>query len=300
MSASGHGIAAMVAGLARDDGTPRDLQLGLIGRGIQLSRSPAMHEREAARLGLACRYALLDLDRMALPDTALGSVLDAVEAAGFRGVNVTHPFKQAVVPLLTDVAPEAEMIGAVNTVVFEAGRRAGHNTDCWGFAESFRTGLPGCTVDAVAQFGAGGAGAAVAYALMQLGVAELTILDADPARADRLAQALAGRFGPRARAAADAAACLAAASGIVNTTPVGMDGHPGTPFDSTLLAPRHWVADIVYFPRETELLRRARAIGCRTLEGAGMTVCQAVRAFALFTRLEPDREAMAAHFEAAA
>lgn len=291
----------LVSALARDAAPEQpDVLVGLVGRGIQLSRSPAMHEGEAARLGLRCRYLLLDLDRMGLPDEALAGVVEGAEAAGFRGVNVTHPFKQAVIPHLSALAPEAEMIGAVNTVVFEGGRRAGHNTDCWGFTKSFRTGMPGCAVDAVAQFGAGGAGAAVACALMQLGVADLAIVDADIGRAERLAARLSAHFGGRPRPASDAAACLRTVAGIVNTTPVGMAGHPGAPFDTALIEPRHWVADIVYFPRETELLRRARAAGCRTLEGAGMTVFQAIRAFELFTGRIPDGAAMAAHLEAAA
>ncbi len=274
--------------------------VGLLGRGIQSSRTPCMHEREARRLGIDYAYLLLDFDMLALPDAALGEVLDAAQAAGFQGVNVTHPFKQAVMPSLDDLSPEAFAIGAVNTVVFCEGRKVGHNTDAWGFRESFRETMAGAAMRTIALFGAGGAGAAVAYALDGLGAGELVVIDTDAARAEDLARRMASRAACRVVASRDAAAVVAAADGIVNTTPVGMAKYPGTPFPADLLSPRQWVAEIVYFPQETELLRRARALGCRTLAGTGMAVYQAVRAFELFTGVAPDRQAMAGHFEAAA
>lgn len=273
--------------------------VGLVGRGIQQSRSPAMHEREGARLGLRCSYVLLDFDALGLADGELPAVLDAAATLGFAGVNVTHPFKQAVIPHLTGLAPDAAAIGAVNTVVFGGGQRTGHNTDCWGFAESFRDQMGGCALGRVVQFGAGGAGAAVAYALVGLGVGELAIVDKDAGRANALVERL-GTQGGRLVARSDVEPALGTADGIVNTTPVGMAKYPGLPFPAGLLSARHWVAEIVYFPLETELLARARALGCRTLPGTGMAVYQAARAFELFTGMAADRAAMHGHFEAAA
>lgn len=273
---------------------------GLIGRGIQASRTPTMHEREGMRLGLACDYVLIDFDELGLADEALGAVVAAAEAQGFAGLNITHPYKQRVLACLDALSPEAEAIGAVNTVILRDRRRTGHNTDCWGFAESFRQAMPGAQPGAVVQFGAGGAGAAVAHALLELGVRDLALVDTDHARAVALAARMDGRFGARVRACAADAALLAACDGIVNTTPVGMDKYPGTPFPVAHLSPRHWVGEIVYFPRETALLRAARGLGCRTLAGAGMAVYQAVRAFELFTGVAPDRQAMSRHFEEAA
>lgn len=273
--------------------------IGLVGRGIGSSRSPMMHQREGERLGLRCTYALLDFDREDLPDEALPEVLAAAEAAGFAGLNVTHPYKQAVLRHLTTLAPEAIAIGAVNTVVLARGHRAGHNTDSWGFAESFRHGLAGAPLKAVLQFGAGGGGAAVAHALLGLGVEDLDIYDKDDAKAVALADILSSRFGRTVVAVTDPVSALARAGGVVNASPVGMDKYPGAPFPLEALAARHWVADIVYFPAETALLSHARAIGCRTLPGTGMAVYQAVKAFELFTGIVPDRDAMTRHFEAA-
>lgn len=276
-----------------------DVLVGLVGRGIQLSRSPAMHEREAARLGLCCAYVLVDFDALNLDDADLGMALDAIASLGFHGVNVTYPFKQSIIPLLDEVAPDAAVIGAVNTVVFGA-RCVGHNTDSWGFAESFRTDMADVRRDRVVLFGAGGAGSAVGQALIGLGARQLTVIDRDPARA----QALAGRLAEGNDAVLDTtediATAVTAADGVVNTTPMGMAKYPGTPFPASLLRATQWVADVVYFPQETELLRAARAIGCRTLPGIGMAIGQAARAFELFTGRAADMAAMAHHFEAAA
>jgi shikimate dehydrogenase len=274
--------------------------IGLVGRGIAASRSPMMHQREGERLGMRYTYALIDFDEAGLPDAALGDVLRSAEAAGFAGVNVTHPFKQSIVAYLTDLAPEASAIGAVNTVVFANGRRVGHNTDCWGFVESFRQGMSGCSLKTVLQFGAGGGGAAVAHALLELGAEALDIHDPDEGRATRLADALSVRFGRTVVAIKDAVAGIGRAAGVVNATPVGMGKYPGVPFETTRLRREQWVADIVYFPADTALLEQARRIGCRTLAGTGMAVFQAVKAFELFTGVVPDRDAMIRHFEAAA
>lgn len=276
------------------------VRIGLLGRGIGASLTPIMHETEGRRLGLDYRYDLVDFDRLGLEDADLGAVLEAVREAGFRGVNVTYPFKQAIIPLLDHLASEASAIGAVNTVVFSERGAEGHNTDCYGFAQSLRQGLGVVPVSRVVQIGAGGAGAAVAQALAELGAMEIDIVDVDIQRAEALATQVASANGTLTRAMVPErlAEVIEDASGMVNATPVGMEKLPGLPFDPRLLAPHQWVADIIYFPRETELIRRAREIGCRVLPGGGMAVYQAVRAFQLFSGREPDATEMAKTFAA--
>jgi shikimate dehydrogenase len=283
------------SGSAKGDG----VLIGLLGRGIQYSRTPAMHEREGARLGLNYAYLLIDFDTLGLSDAALGAVVAAAARLGFAGLNVTHPFKQSIMAHVARLDREAEAIGAVNTVVFRNGSSRGHNTDSWGFAASFREGMTGCSLEQVVQFGAGGAGAAVAHALLDLGASHLAVVDSDPGRAQDLADRLASRFGRRAHAVPADRVMVGAASGIVNATPVGMAKYPGTPFAAEWLTRRQWVAEIIYFPEDTELLRRARALGCRALPGTGMAVFQAVRAFELFTGIAADPAAMVDHFKAA-
>ncbi|KAB0501251.1 shikimate dehydrogenase [Pseudomonas moorei] len=271
---------------------------GLIGAGIQASRTPALHEHEGDAQGLRYLYRLIDLDQLQLDSNALPDLLSAAERMNFTGLNITFPCKQAIIPLLDELSPEARGIGAVNTVVLKDGKRIGHNTDCLGFAEGFRRGLPGVAVDHVVQMGAGGAGAAVAHALLSEGVQQLSIFDVEISRAQSLADNLNQTFGSgRAVAGLDLARSLAEADGLVNTTPMGMKKLPGMPVPVELLRAQLWVAEIVYFPLETELLRNARALGCRTLDGGNMAVFQAVKAFELFSGVVPDAQRMLAHFQ---
>jgi shikimate dehydrogenase len=147
------------------------------------------------------------------------------------------------------------------------------------------------------QVGAGGAGSAVAHAIMKLGAGQLTIFDIDHGKAEQVAGGLCRRFGAgRAQAGRDLAAALAEADGVINATPVGMAKIPGTPVPKELLRPELWVAEIIYFPLETQLLKDARALGCRTLDGGGMAVFQAVEAFRLVTGITPDPDRMLRHF----
>jgi len=272
---------------------------GLVGSGILASRSPALHMQEGRALGLEVDYRLFDLEQIDGGVTALGAVLTAAERAGFAGLNVTHPCKQQVIPLLDELSEDARAIGAVNTVVFRAGRRIGHNTDWVGFDMGLRTQLQQARLGRVLQLGAGGAGAAVAYALLRAGVQHLQIADLDAAKAEHLVRALAPQFSERRIQARPAAvSSLAAYDGLVNATPVGMAKYPGTPLAIDLLTPQQWVAEIIYFPMETELLRAARAIGCRTVDGGDMAVFQAAEALRLFTGHTPDAQRMLRAFRA--
>ena len=270
---------------------------GLIGAGIQGSRTPAMHEHEGDAQGIRYVYRLIDLDALKLDINALPELLKSAEQMSYTGLNITYPCKQAILPLLDELSDEARGIGAVNTVVLRDGKRIGHNTDCLGFAEGFRRGLTQAARHRVVQMGAGGAGAAVAHALLSEGVEQLTVFEVDPSRAQGLVDNLNAHFGPgRAIVGLDLPAAVAAADGLVNTTPVGMAKLPGTPLPVALLRAELWVAEIIYFPLETELLKHARALGCRTLDGGTMAVFQAVKAFELFTDCPANAERMQAHF----
>lgn len=268
--------------------------LGLLGSGIGNSRTPSMHLAEAAALGLSCAYRLLDTD-YAVGTVDLGEVLDRVEAAGYTGINVTFPYKQDVIAHLHEVRESADKVGAVNTVLFRDGRRIGENTDYSGFRKSLSLGLPGVGLDRVLLIGAGGAGGAVAAALIDEGTGRLLIHDRDTAKAADLAH----RLGDRAEVVSEIGDAAASADGVVNATPVGMDKLPGLPLPEGMIAPDHWVGDTVYFPLDTALLKAARAKGCRVLPGSGMALYQAVHAFELFTGISPDPRRMWAAFEAA-
>lgn len=307
---------------------PRPHLIGLIGAGIGGSLSPLLHEREAAAHGLRYAYRTLDVEELGLAPRDAGQLARDAARLGFTGLNVTHPCKQSVIAGLDGLSDDARELGAVNTVVIDthdggprlggsrtAARLTGRNTDHTGFGAALAEGLPGATLRTVLLVGAGGAGSAVARALLDAGAGTLLVADADPSRAEQLAARLAGhvaahRTGNPAGnpAAADGAgrvaavgldevpARLAEADGVVNATPIGMVGHPGTPFDASALTPRHWVADVVYRPLETQLVKAALAAGCRVLDGGWMAVAQAADSFELFTGRRADRARMRAHF----
>ncbi|MBX5223212.1 shikimate dehydrogenase [Rhizobium sp. NLR8a] len=276
----------------------KPLKAGLIGSGIQASLTPAMHMEEGAAQGLDYDYELIDLIKLNASPADLPRLVADAEARGLAGLNITHPCKQLVIALLDELSPEARALGAVNTVVLKDNRRFGHNTDWWGFAESFRRGLPQADLSSAVQLGAGGAGVATAYAILTLGLKRLTVFDREHERAVDLAETMSPLFTDASiTAGGDLEAAMKAASGLIHATPTGMAKYPGTPLPPELLERRHWVAEIVYFPLETELLRQARQRGCRTLDGGGMAVFQAVGAFRVITGREPNAGRMLAHFK---
>ncbi|WP_193181241.1 shikimate dehydrogenase [Nisaea sediminum] len=275
---------------------PGRLIVGLIGEGIGASRTPAMHEAEGKAQGLDYSYRLIDTAGMERPD--LEALLADAEAAGFAGVNVTHPFKQQVLAHVAEQAAEVGKVGASNTVLFTACGRKAHNTDYLGFFHAFRSELGEEPMDRVLLLGAGGAGRAVGLALAEAGVRNLLIRDRNAAAAERLVADIETQF-PEAKAETVTEADLSGvvSDGVVNATPVGMLRHPGMPIVRDVLVRKPWVADIVYFPLETELLKTARELGCVTMSGRGMAVMQAAKAFELFTGIEVDPDRMARAFD---
>ncbi|HKU35648.1 MAG TPA: shikimate dehydrogenase [Paenarthrobacter sp.] len=273
--------------------------VGLIGEGVMPSLTPPMHEREADVQGLRLLYRPIDLLELGLPATAVGKLLEAAQRMGFNGLNITHPCKQLVLEHLDEISDDARRLGAVNTVLIQDGRFIGHNTDFSGFGSALADGLPGAKLDRVVQLGAGGAGSAVAYALLKADVKHLDLVDMDANRAAERAAELSELF-PAAsvtpRSTTELEQVMPLADGLVHCTPIGMAAHPGLPLDIHLLEPRHWVADIVYRPIETQLVRGARAKGCDVLDGGRMAVGQAADAFKLFTGKDADRDRMREHF----
>ena len=266
---------------------------GLIGAPIAQSAAPAMHEQAAEALGARCHYQLIEV---AGADPAeLRALLDGVRRLGFAGVNVTFPYKEAVVPLLDEMSPGASAIGAVNTVVVRDGRLIGHNTDTTGFERAIGDLVAGSNHGPVALIGAGGVGKAIAFALANLGVVEISIFDADRVKAERLAMQLRGRM--EARVADDVANALQSAAGVVNATPVGMLPDRGMAVPEALLHRDLWVADAVYTPLWTPLLTAARARGAKVMTGRELAIYQAADAFELFTGLKPSVAAIGNAFD---
>ncbi|MDB5577193.1 MAG: Shikimate dehydrogenase, partial [Bradyrhizobium sp.] len=225
----------------------------------------------------------------------LRTLLEGVRRLGFAGINVTFPYKEAVLDLLDELSPRAALIGAVNTVVVRDNRLIGHNTDATGFARAVTEFVTASSQGAVALIGAGGVGKAIAFALAGLGVRELRIFDSDHARAVQLAARLQGQA--RACVADSVEDALRGVKGVVNASPVGMLPSVETPIPDVLLHAGLWVADAVYSPLWTPLLTAARAKGARVMTGRELAIYQAADAFELFTGHLPSISELGSAFD---
>lgn len=280
--------------------------VGLIGDGITHSVTPPLHENAADRAGLRYVYRPVDLATGHYRKGDLAALLNAGRALGFSAFNITYPFKQDIIALLDEVAPEAARLRSVNTVIYRDGRWYGTTTDTSGFVLGLSRHLPDADLSHVVQLGAGGAGAAVADGLLQRGTAQLSIVDVDAARAGSLAESLSQHYPNQGVSACtpDGVPALltarggTAVTGLLNASPIGMHHHPGSPLDLELLHPGLWVGDCVYLPLETPLITTARSIGAQVLDGGAMAVGQAVEAFRLITGITPDIDAMQETFRA--
>lgn len=258
------------------------LKLGLIGGNIRASRSPSLH-RIAGRLsGLDTSYDLLIPDEMGL---SFEQVLTHCAAGGYRGVNITYPYKERVVPLVRIDDPHMAALKAVNTVVFADDGMRGYNTDYSGFVSAYRARFGTDAPGTVMLIGAGGVGRAIAFGLVKLGADELRIVDRDISKANSLADAISGLEGvlPVVSIEPDVRKAGWGADGIVNCTPVGMVGNDGTPVPDDCLGGVRWAFDAVYTPVETRFKTEAEAAGIGFLSGYELFFHQGVDAFEIFS-----------------
>ncbi len=274
---------------------PAACLVGLIGANIMKSLSPRMIEDCFAAAGIRGHYHLMDLDR--LPGRTLNDLFNGAKAIGFNGLNITRPCKEDIIPMLDAVSPEAREIGAVNTVkIAPDGRTEGFNTDRIGFRTSVeeRFGRDAVAGKPVVLVGAGGAGRAVAFAMLDLAVDPLLVFDVDAGRAERLAEELTRSGKGKARRIESLERAIPSAAGVINATPIGMVGIGGNPVPAGLVTEGHFAADVIYSPLETEFIKAAKRAGARTMSGDGMLLHQGVEAFRIFTGITPDVSRMRA------
>ena len=264
--------------------TEQNLRAGVIGWPVEHSLSPRLHGFWLDQYGIDGSYEPLAV----APDDFAGALRGLAET-GFAGANVTVPHKEAAFRGVDRLSPGAERIGAVNTVVVEAdGSLTGSNTDGFGFIENLKAGDPAWRAEAgpAAVLGAGGAARAVVAALLDAGVPEIRLVNRTLARAEALAADLGGPVAPHPWTAGDDA--LAGATLLVNTTTLGMTGQAPLEIGLSTLAIGATVNDIVYVPLRTELLARAEAQGCRTVDGIGMLLHQARPGFEAWFGVAPE------------
>ena len=267
----------------------RTQTLALIGSPVGHSGSPAMYNYCFEKLGFDCVYVAFDVPLEKLHDAMMG-----IKAMNFRGINITMPCKAAVLEYMDEVSPAAKLMGACNTAVNENGRWIGHNTDGIGYVESLKAEGVDVKGKRITIMGAGGAGTAIAVQCALSGAAQITIFNLKDeffARAEKTAENICRELhdcSVRVHDLADEKALLESVINsdiLANTTRAGMAPDVDRmPISSTeVLRKGLVVTDTVYNPKETKLLREAKAAGCITVSGIGMLVYQGAAAFKLYT-----------------
>ncbi|MDT8901809.1 shikimate dehydrogenase [Anaeroselena agilis] len=269
----------------------------VIGWPVEHSLSPAIHNAAFAAAGLD--YAYIPL---AVAPGGLAAAVAGFRAAGFAGINVTVPHKVNIIPLLDALDRSAELVGAVNTVVFADGRATGYNTDLAGFVNSLLADGVAITGRRAMLLGAGGAARAVAWGFLEHGAAAVTVAARDALKATAFAASFpAGAVAGCGWQGEPFAAVLGNCDILVNCTPLGMypNVNEEVPLNWAALSPGATVCDLIYTPALTGFLARARERGHQTVGGAGMLIEQGAAAFALWTGREASRAAMRTAFDKA-
>jgi len=267
-----------------------DIRLGLIGDHIARSQAPRLHLTAGRLCGLDVSYT-----RLVPPELGKGfdEVFADCAASGYRGINVTYPYKERVSAKIAVPDPLVHAIGAVNTVIFEPDGPRGDNTDHSGFVAVYRRARGDTAPGVVCMVGAGGVGKAVAFGLVALGLDELRLVERDLAKGEALAAALrAARPALRVTTTDDVARGTAGAAGLINCTPVGMDGHAGTPVPGELMDSAEWAFDAVYTPVDTPFLVDAEARGLAVISGWELFFHQGVHAWEIFAGRPVDETAL--------
>ena len=265
-------------------------KLGLIGDNITRSKSPKLHRTAGQLAGIDVTY-----DRLIPKDLSLTfeETFEQARSSGFRGINVTYPYKEVAAKMVHIPDPKVAAIGAVNTVVFEKDGPRGFNTDYSGFKRAYRNVMGNTKPGTVCLIGTGGVGKAVAFGLLDLGAEVIRCVDLDAAKAEGLAAALRAVAGPtQLETAHDATVAAKGAQGIVNCTPLGMVGIGGTPLPREAMDGATWAFDAVYTPVDTEFLTDATAAGLRIISGYELFFGQGIDAWDIFTGAALDHAAL--------
>lgn len=272
------------------------LKLGLIGQSIARSRAPSLHIMQGELHNVDVRYDLHE-PRDTTPE-AYAETLHQLRHEGYRGCNVTFPYKQLAVTHATEVNRAVRLVGATNTLRFNGEEVFAANTDYTGFIRGYRGRVGEQPAGRVLLLGAGGVGRAVAFALFELGASEVEIYDIDQSGARSLARSLqeAG-YSAKAVTAGELPSAAASADGLVNCTPVGHYMTPGTPLDEKMIGGQRWAFDAVYTPIETEFLVAAHRQGLTIISGFDLFFYQGLDAYEIFTDTKVDPAAVMERFK---
>jgi shikimate dehydrogenase len=264
--------------------TATTIKLGLIGDNITRSKSPHLHRTAGKLTGLDVTY-----DRLIPKDIGLSfkDVFAQAQTGGFRGINVTYPYKELVTAMVTVTDPLVRAIGAVNTVVFDEGGPKGFNTDYTGFMKAYRDVRGAQKPGIVCLIGTGGVGKAVAFGLVALKAHTIRCVDLDPIKAVALADALRALGSETViEISTDAEEAAIGADGLINCTPMGMVGIGGSALRSEAMQGASWAFDAVYTPADTQFLQDAKQANLTIISGYELFFGQGLDAWYIFTGID--------------
>lgn len=272
-------------------GTPT-LKLGLIGDNIAASRAPDLHRIAGQLNSMRVQYDRLIPKEL---NQTFDQIFESCPDNGYQALNITYPYKEHVVSQVAIDDPMVRAIAAVNTVVFDGTSSKAYNTDYTGFIAAYEQMRAGANPGVCCLVGTGGVGRALAFGLVKLGADELRLLDRDSAKAQQLAYDL-NALDPQTVVTAhnDLDAATDNCDGLLNGTPVGMVGYPGSAFEAKAIANAAWVFDAVYTPIETMFLQNAKAAGAQIISGYELFFFQGVHAWRHFSGLDVDADKLRA------
>ena len=267
---------------------PERVKLGLLGNNLGRSRAKHLHELLGEIYNLDVTYEPMDLIDRPSP-VSIGRELQRCQELGYRGVNVTHPYKRDALKYVTTMEHFPETLASVNTVLFKGQEMLADNTDYTGCCRSFKKLFtPQFKPGRVLMLGAGGVGVSIAHALKESATDELILYDTQENLAKNLAEQLKGGNMSVRLAEPDLITQMNRVDGLVNATPVGMFQYPGNPFPTEGFGDQSWAFDAVYTPEDTEFLNLCREKGIKTLSGFYLFLYQGLDAFKHFTGINAD------------
>lgn len=272
--------------------TEKRLKIGLIGDNIGQSKAPLLHQLAGQQYGLSVHY-----DRLVPKELEVDfeTLFDQCPARGYRGVNITYPYKERAAKKVHIEDPLVRAISAVNTVLFEADGPKGHNTDYTGFIAAYQAVRARQAPGIACLIGTGGVGRALAFGLVALQAEEIRLVDKDAVKAEALADDLRSVVNAtKVVVHSDPIRAASGASGILNGTPIGMVGYEGTPLNRTAMKGASWAFDAVYTPVDTEFLQDALDQGLSILSGYELFFHQGVHAWTHFSGLPLDENRLRA------
>ena len=269
------------------------MKIGLIGNNISSSNAPDIHMRLAKIFQIPLEYLLFDLKNK--EEDYFVVLLEELRVAGFKGVNITFPFKEKVIKHVDNISKNSRNVGSANTLIFKK-KITAQNTDYTGFLKTYNFHFGKNSPGTILVLGAGGVSRAVTFALASLGVEKIFLIDKDKLKADSLSRDLSLlNINCVVTKPDQIEKNLSSFDGIINCTPVGHYDFPGCPLGNLMPNKKQWIFDVVYTPAKTDFIYKGEQVGAKIISGIDLFIFQAIDAFLYFTENKENNHNLTNH-----